>query len=103
VLLDVGFPVAEAATLFFDQPFHRLAHGRMFPVESRFAQGVGGDSRIPDRREARLQSNAVLVLDHEPVELVHGFLDPRIIHRVAQAAEGDDDVDHWRKDGAQSI
>ena len=79
-LADIGFPVAEVSAFFSCQPFYGPAHRLMLLAESGLTKRIGGNSCIPNRRKARLDADEVVVVNHESIKLVFGFLYTRVVH-----------------------
>src|SRR5207244_10986744 len=70
---------------------------------ARLNHGLRGEERVPDRREARLDAQRLLVLDLELLELSDLPRQHGVFERVAETAERDDGVDDRRKDRAKAI
>ena len=72
-------------------------------ADARFAQRVGRDRRIPDRREAGLEEERLAVVDDQVLELPHGFHAHGRVLGIAQNIERHDRVLHRRIDGAEAV
>src|SRR5881628_3243608 len=87
VICGVRFPIARMPALLADQPLSRASQSRVGPVQVHFRNGMGGNTCVPDRREAWLQAYRIPLLDYQPVQLKLGLSHLRVVRVVAETAE----------------
>src|SRR3954447_20286298 len=83
---NVSSPVGDERALLRKQPLRGALRRVMRRGDSTFRQRMQRDSRIPYRREARLNTNAIPVLDEEIFQLLVGALHALVIVGIAQAS-----------------
>ena len=94
-------PIALAADFLVEQPIRRRRSDCVLGIGLR--QGVSADRRVPHRREAGLEEEAVAIIHHQVVEVAQRFHAQRIVLGEAQDIQRHHRVHHRRIDRAQPV
>ena len=89
-LLVFHFPIARNTHLFLQYPVGALNHAGIAGRNSALSQREQSVRRVPYRRFAGLHAERVLFLDAQLFKFIHGANHLGIVHRISQAAQGDD-------------
>ena len=100
--LGIFSPISAKSALFGAQPIARVLSGRIGHGEAAISEGVQRNARVPHRTKARLNSNAIVLLNKKFVQFFFRANHHGVAATNAQRVKDNLDIHHWWKDCAKT-